>query len=67
MAIYLVALARVMRGTHVGRPGVAHQRARHVRISSPDGLPVHADGEVVAEAAHELEVEVLPGKLSVLG
>lgn len=60
-------LPRVMRGTHVGRPGVAFHRARRVRISSPDALPVHADGEVLAEAAHELEIEILPGKLTLLG
>lgn len=60
-------LPRVMRGSHVGRPGVHMHHARRIRITSPDPLPVHADGEVLAEAAHELEIEVLPGKLTVLG
>jgi diacylglycerol kinase (ATP) len=60
-------LPRVMRGTHVGRPGVHMHRAHRIRVTSPDPLPVHADGEVVSEAAHELEIEVLPGKLTVLG
>jgi diacylglycerol kinase (ATP) len=60
-------LPRVMRGTHVDRPGVHMHRARRIRVTSPDPLPVHADGEVVSEAAHELEIEVLPGKLTVLG
>lgn len=60
-------LPRVMRGTHVGRPGVHMHRARTLRVTSPDPLPVHADGEIVAEAAHELEIEILPGRLTVLG
>lgn len=60
-------LPRVMRGTHVGRPGVHMHRARSVRVSSVDPLPVHADGEVVAEGAHEVEIELLPGRLTVLG
>ncbi|MBV9773705.1 MAG: diacylglycerol kinase family lipid kinase [Gemmatimonadetes bacterium] len=60
-------LPRVMRGTHVGRPGVHMHRARSIRVSSADPLPVHADGEIVSEAAHELEIELLPGRLTVLG
>jgi YegS/Rv2252/BmrU family lipid kinase len=60
-------LPRVMRGTHVGRPGVHMLRGRRLRVTSPDPLPVHADGEILAEAAHELEVEILPGRLTVLG
>ncbi len=60
-------LPRVMRGTHVGRPGVRMLQARRVRVTSPDPLPVHADGEIVAEAAGEVEIELLPGRLTVLG
>ncbi len=60
-------LPHVLRGSHVGRAGVEMHRARRVRITSSEPLPVHADGEIVAEAAHELEIEVLPGRLTVLG
>jgi diacylglycerol kinase (ATP) len=60
-------LPRVMRGTHVGRPGVRMLRGRRLRVTSPDPLPVHADGEILAEDAHELDVEILPGRLTVLG
>ncbi|HEV2147631.1 MAG TPA: diacylglycerol kinase family protein [Longimicrobiaceae bacterium] len=60
-------LPRVMRGTHVGRPRVRMLRARRIRVTSPDPLPVHADGEILSEAAHELEIKVLPGRLTVLG
>lgn len=57
---------RVMRGTHVGRPGVHMYRARQVHLSSPEPLPVHADGEILTDAAHELRFELLPGRLTVL-
>jgi diacylglycerol kinase (ATP) len=57
---------RVMRGTHVRMPEVHVHRARHVHITSPDPLPVHADGEILGDAVHELELELLPGRLTVL-
>ncbi|HEX5726080.1 MAG TPA: diacylglycerol kinase family protein, partial [Longimicrobiaceae bacterium] len=60
-------LPRVMRGTHTGLPVAAFHTAKRVRITSPDPLPVHADGEILAEGAHELEIEVLPGRLTLLG
>jgi diacylglycerol kinase (ATP) len=59
-------LPRVMRGTHVGARCVHMHRARRVRVASPDPLPVHADGEIVADAAHEVEIEIFPGRLRVL-
>jgi diacylglycerol kinase (ATP) len=62
----LQVIPRVMRGTHVRLPEVEILRARHVLIRSPDAFPVHADGEIFSEATHELELEVLPGRLTVL-
>lgn len=59
-------LPRVMRGTHVGASCVRMAQARTVRVTSEDGLPVHADGEIVAESARELEIEIHPGRLRVL-
>ena len=60
-------LPQVMRGTHVGAACVHMHRVHRVRITSPDPLPVHADGEILAEDAHELDIEIVPGKLRVLG
>ena len=60
-------LPRVMRGTHVGAACVAMHRVHRIRISSPDPLPVHADGEIIAEDAREVEAEIVPGGLRVLG
>jgi diacylglycerol kinase (ATP) len=59
-------LPRVMRGTHTGANCVHMHRARRVRVTSPDPLPVHADGEIVADDAHEVEFEIHPGRLRVL-
>jgi diacylglycerol kinase family enzyme len=43
------------------------RRARRVRITSESPLPVHADGEILFEDAHELEIEIAPGRLRLLG
>ncbi|HVH11488.1 MAG TPA: diacylglycerol kinase family protein [Longimicrobium sp.] len=59
-------LPRVMRGTHTGASCVRMLRARRVRVTSPDALPVHADGEIIAESAHEVDIEIHPGRLRVL-
>lgn len=59
-------LPRVMRGAHTGAACVHMHRTRHVRVTSPDPLPVHADGEIVADDAHEVEIEIHPGRLRVL-
>jgi diacylglycerol kinase (ATP) len=59
-------LPRVMRGTHVGASCVHMHRARRVRVTSPDPLPVHADGEILAHDARELDIRIHPGRLVVL-
>jgi len=59
-------LPRVMRGTHLDARCVHMHRARRVRVSSPDPLPVHADGEIICDAAHEVEIEIFPSRLRVL-
>jgi YegS/Rv2252/BmrU family lipid kinase len=63
----LRTLPLTLRGTHVGRSCVTMRRARAVRITSPDPLPVHADGEIIAEDAHDLHIEIHPGRLRLLG
>lgn len=60
-------LPKVLRGTHVGESCVHMRTARHVRITSDTPLPVHADGEILSEAARELEIEIAPGCLRLLG
>lgn len=57
---------QVMRGRHTTRPEVKMAQARQIIIHADEGLPVHADGEIIATAAHDLEVELLPGRLTVI-
>jgi diacylglycerol kinase family enzyme len=45
---------------------VRHHRARRVIITSTPGVCVHADGEILDDAAERLEVEVLPRRLPLL-
>lgn len=60
-------LPRTLRGTHVGASCIQMRRACRVRITSESPLPVHADGEILFEDAHELEIEIAPAKLRLLG
>jgi diacylglycerol kinase (ATP) len=60
-------LPRVLFGKHLGQKGVSLHRGTHVEIHSDSRLPIHADGEIVADWVSDLTVEVLPGKLAVLG
>ena len=60
-------LPMTLRGTHVGASCVHMRTARRVRISSDTPLPVHADGEILFEAARELEIEIAAGRLRLLG
>ncbi|HSU13898.1 diacylglycerol kinase family protein [Longimicrobium sp.] len=60
-------LPRTLRGTHVGASCVHMRLARRVRITSDTPLPVHADGEILYEDAREMEIEIVPGILRLLG
>jgi len=57
----------VLRGTHIGRPGVRRLRTRRLVLESDAPLVVHADGEILARAVQRLEIEVLAGALLVAG
>jgi YegS/Rv2252/BmrU family lipid kinase len=58
-------IPHVLRGTHVGRPGVTMARTRRVLVELDAPLAVHADGEILARNATRLEIEVLPSALNV--
>jgi YegS/Rv2252/BmrU family lipid kinase len=59
-------LPLVMFGKHLGQPGVELHRGKRVTIRSKEALPIHADGEVVADWVRELEIDLLPRRLTVL-
>lgn len=63
----LMLLPFVLRGRHLGKRGVALHRGRRIEVQCDEALPIHADGEIVAEWVRELVIEVLPGRLTVLG
>lgn len=59
-------LVRLFRGTHVLDPRITYARASALRINCNPPTPVHADGEIICEAASRIEYEVIPGKLTLL-
>jgi len=64
---FLIALPRVMRGTHLGMREFALFRTTRVTVRSLDGpLILHLDGELRAPGVDECVVEVVPGCLPVL-
>jgi len=63
----LALVPHVMKGTHVSKEPVQMKRTRRITVTSPEPLPVHADGEILYTDAQRLEVEVLPGRLNMLG
>ena len=62
----LSILVRLFRKTHIFHPQVVYGRTTHIHITSSPGTPIHADGEIIAEAATQIEYEILPGKLTML-
>lgn len=60
-------LPLVLFGKHLGQKGVRLLRGASVHLSSDERLPIHADGEIVADWVREMEIEILPGRLTVLG
>ena len=62
----LAVLARLFRGTHIHHKDVTYGRTPHLSLTSEPGSPIHADGEVLTEAAHEINYDILPGKITLL-
>lgn len=59
-------LVKLFGKTHIHHPQVVYGRTRHISITSQPGTPIHADGEIIAEAATHIEYMILPGKLTLL-
>lgn len=60
-------LPSVFSGSHGRFREVSLTQTRGLHIDCPEGCMVHADGEILAREAVELDVEVLPGRLRLLG
>jgi YegS/Rv2252/BmrU family lipid kinase len=64
---FLIAIPRVIRGTHVGMREVTMFRTRELEIRTPDEpLLLHLDGELREPGGHECVVRLEPLKLNVL-
>jgi diacylglycerol kinase (ATP) len=59
-------LPALLRGRHLGRPGVAYVTTRGVRASFDEPVPLHIDGEVLAEPVTEIEASLAPGAVRLL-
>ncbi len=62
----LQVLPRAIRGRHEMAREVHTCRVHALEITTEVGLPIHADGEILAHNAQNIAIEVVPGGLSVL-
>jgi len=62
----LQLVPKILRGTHASDPRLRLLRAKRVIIESAEPLLVEADGEIAFQDARRLQVEVIPGALTVL-
>ena len=60
-------LPRLMKGTHLSLPSVSLIRSRTLKLESRLPLPVQTDGEIVTASARYLDIELIPGRLSIIG
>jgi diacylglycerol kinase (ATP) len=58
-------LAQLRRGTHLGKAGVRHLRARRVRIATGGSSPIVADTTDLGSGT--VDLAVVPGAISVVG
>lgn len=58
-------LPKVLAGRHIGDPAITTLRTRQVTIRSTVPLPLHLDGEVIADEATHLDIGILPRALKI--
>jgi len=64
---FLIAIPRVIRGTHAGMREVTIFRTRELRVRTPDKpLVLHMDGELREPGGHECVVTLEPKRLHVM-
>ena len=59
-------LPKLPKGHHVSEPVVEMTRFTRLVVESESPLPVHADGEILWNDAHRVEIEMLPDRLDVI-
>jgi len=61
----LALLPKLLKGRHVGLPGVYHRRIRHCRVEAREAVPAHLDGEN-QPPRRDFEIDILPAALAIL-
>lgn len=62
----LALLPSTIKGTHVGKRGVAMHTGARVRISAERPFPIHIDGEYLGRREQPLDLSIIPRCLPVL-
>jgi len=62
----LMHLPKAMKGRHILLPQVQFFRAKELVVESAEGIPVHADGELLSTNFKRVEISIVPGALKVI-
>jgi YegS/Rv2252/BmrU family lipid kinase len=62
----LMHLPKALSGKHIHLPQVECLRAKNIIVEAAEGIPVHADGELLSSNLTRVEVGVLHGALNVI-
>ena len=61
-------LPHFIKGTQATQPEIRMAQSKNVEIKALSGtFPIQMDGEIICEAGHELEIEILSKQLEVIG
>jgi len=55
-------LVKLIKGTHITHPLVTFARTTRLTVECEQGLPLHADGEILGTAVRSITYQVLPAK-----
>ena len=58
-------LLKLMKGTHIDHPRITFARTTQLTIECKQGLPLHADGEILGTAVNSITYQVLPAKIPI--
>lgn len=61
----LYLLIKLLKGTHIDHPLVNFTRTTGLTIECEQGLPLHADGEILGTAVKSITYQVLPTKIPI--
>lgn len=62
----LVNLPKALNGRHISLPQVQAYKTTRLRVESQEGIPVHADGELISAQLKRIEIGIIPKALQVI-